>query len=202
MRILSSPTVVNSADQIVKNIIRAYLEPNKTFPELRIDRSASEFQRGLPRRIRESSLRTARLALKVATGKRSQSFHGVPFSFPAPKYTSRWAYCAFRDRGSQHENGYGRVIEDRPGATAENFFSHRTRTIAAHDDEIGTTNLGRRRQQCCDWAAVGSDRSLRRGGHAMPIERPRWQHHLPKAGPRQPLRSLLFPLRSEVASRR
>jgi len=35
MRILSSPTVVHSADQIVKNIIRAYLEPNKTFPELR-----------------------------------------------------------------------------------------------------------------------------------------------------------------------
>jgi hypothetical protein len=35
MRILSSSTVVNSADQIVKNIIRVYLEPNKTFPELR-----------------------------------------------------------------------------------------------------------------------------------------------------------------------
>ena len=35
MRILSSPTVVNSADQIVKTVIRAYLEPNKTFPELR-----------------------------------------------------------------------------------------------------------------------------------------------------------------------
>src|SRR5262245_4828708 len=35
MRILSSPTVVNSADQIVKNIIHIYLEPNKTFPELR-----------------------------------------------------------------------------------------------------------------------------------------------------------------------
>jgi hypothetical protein len=35
MRILSSPRVVNSADEIVKNIIRAYLEPNKTFPELR-----------------------------------------------------------------------------------------------------------------------------------------------------------------------
>ena len=35
MRILFSSTVVNSADQIVKNIIRVYLEPNKTFPELR-----------------------------------------------------------------------------------------------------------------------------------------------------------------------
>ena len=35
MRILSSPAVVNNADQIVKNIIRANLEPNKTFPELR-----------------------------------------------------------------------------------------------------------------------------------------------------------------------
>jgi len=35
MRILSSSIVVNSADQIVKDIIRVYLEPNKTFPELR-----------------------------------------------------------------------------------------------------------------------------------------------------------------------
>jgi hypothetical protein len=35
MRILSSTTVVNSADQIVRRIIKAYLEPNKTFPELR-----------------------------------------------------------------------------------------------------------------------------------------------------------------------
>jgi hypothetical protein len=35
MRILSLPRVLNSVDQIVKNIIRAYLEPNKTFPELR-----------------------------------------------------------------------------------------------------------------------------------------------------------------------
>jgi hypothetical protein len=35
MRILSSTTVVNSADQIVRSIIKAYLEPNKTFPELR-----------------------------------------------------------------------------------------------------------------------------------------------------------------------
>jgi hypothetical protein len=35
MRILSSTTVVNSADQIVRGIIKAYLEPNKTFPELR-----------------------------------------------------------------------------------------------------------------------------------------------------------------------
>jgi hypothetical protein len=34
MRILSTPTVVESADQIVKRIVRAYLEPNKTFPEL------------------------------------------------------------------------------------------------------------------------------------------------------------------------
>ena len=35
MRILSSTTVVDSADQIVRRIIKAYLEPNKTFPELR-----------------------------------------------------------------------------------------------------------------------------------------------------------------------
>jgi hypothetical protein len=35
MRVLSSPKVVDSADQIVKEIIHAYLEPNKTFPELR-----------------------------------------------------------------------------------------------------------------------------------------------------------------------
>jgi hypothetical protein len=35
MRVLSSATVVDSADQIVKTIIDSYLEPNKTFPELR-----------------------------------------------------------------------------------------------------------------------------------------------------------------------
>jgi hypothetical protein len=35
MRILCTPAVVESADQIVKTIIQAYLQPNKTFPELR-----------------------------------------------------------------------------------------------------------------------------------------------------------------------
>src|SRR5262245_39035406 len=35
MRALSSARVVDSADQIVKKIINAYLEPNKTLPELR-----------------------------------------------------------------------------------------------------------------------------------------------------------------------
>ena len=35
MRVLSSARVVDSADQIVKKIINAYLEPNKTLPELR-----------------------------------------------------------------------------------------------------------------------------------------------------------------------
>jgi len=35
MRTLSSANVVDRADQIVKKIINAYLEPNKTFPELR-----------------------------------------------------------------------------------------------------------------------------------------------------------------------
>jgi hypothetical protein len=35
MRVLSSARVVHCADQIVKTIIAAYLEPNKTFPELR-----------------------------------------------------------------------------------------------------------------------------------------------------------------------
>jgi hypothetical protein len=35
MRVLSSPGVIESADQIVKKIISAYLdEPNKTFPDL------------------------------------------------------------------------------------------------------------------------------------------------------------------------
>ena len=47
---------------------------------------------------------------------------------------------------SQHENGYGRVIEDRPGATAKNFFSQRTCTIAPHDEKIGTASLGCRRK--------------------------------------------------------
>ncbi len=35
MRVLSSKPVVDSADQILKRIINSYLEPNKTFPELR-----------------------------------------------------------------------------------------------------------------------------------------------------------------------
>lgn len=35
MRILSSAEVVDSADQILKRIVDTYLEPNKTFPELR-----------------------------------------------------------------------------------------------------------------------------------------------------------------------
>lgn len=35
MRVLSSPKVVASADQIARRIIDTYLEPNKTFPELR-----------------------------------------------------------------------------------------------------------------------------------------------------------------------
>jgi hypothetical protein len=35
MRVLSSASVVRTADQIVKKIIDTYLEPNKTFPELR-----------------------------------------------------------------------------------------------------------------------------------------------------------------------
>ena len=35
MRILSSSAVVDSADQMIKEIVNTYLEPNKTFPELR-----------------------------------------------------------------------------------------------------------------------------------------------------------------------
>ena len=35
MRVLSSANVVDHADQIVKQILNAYLEPNKTVPELR-----------------------------------------------------------------------------------------------------------------------------------------------------------------------
>ena len=35
MRIVSSAAVVDSADQILKKIADTYLEPNKTFPELR-----------------------------------------------------------------------------------------------------------------------------------------------------------------------
>jgi hypothetical protein len=35
MRVVSSTSVVECADQIVKKIIATYLEPNKTFPELR-----------------------------------------------------------------------------------------------------------------------------------------------------------------------
>ena len=35
MRVLSSPHVIECADRIVKRIIDTYLEPNKTFPELR-----------------------------------------------------------------------------------------------------------------------------------------------------------------------
>jgi ABC-type multidrug transport system fused ATPase/permease subunit len=35
MRIMSSETVVNRADLLLKKIIYSYLEPNKTFPELR-----------------------------------------------------------------------------------------------------------------------------------------------------------------------
>jgi hypothetical protein len=35
MRVLSSARVIDSADQIAKKIINAYLEPNKTVPELR-----------------------------------------------------------------------------------------------------------------------------------------------------------------------
>jgi len=34
MRALSSTRVVNSADQIVKDIVNSYLKPNKTIPEL------------------------------------------------------------------------------------------------------------------------------------------------------------------------
>jgi hypothetical protein len=34
MRVLSSVSVVKRADQILKEIINAYLEPNKSFPEL------------------------------------------------------------------------------------------------------------------------------------------------------------------------
>jgi len=50
MRVLSSATVLHSADQIVREIIDKYLEPNKTFPELREmthkrnDRPSSQFQ--------------------------------------------------------------------------------------------------------------------------------------------------------------
>ena len=35
MRILSSAAVLDSANQILKKIVDTYLEPNKTFPELR-----------------------------------------------------------------------------------------------------------------------------------------------------------------------
>jgi hypothetical protein len=59
------------------------------------------------------------------------------------------------------------MIEHRLGATAENFFSHWTCTIAPHDEKIGTARLGRRRQQGCDSMAVGSDRSWF-GLQAMP----------------------------------
>jgi hypothetical protein len=47
---------------------------------------------------------------------------------------------------SQHENGYGRVIEERPGATAKNLISQRTCTIDPHDEKIGTACLGFRRK--------------------------------------------------------
>ena len=35
MRIMSSAAVANSADRMLKKIVDTYLEPNKTFPELR-----------------------------------------------------------------------------------------------------------------------------------------------------------------------
>jgi hypothetical protein len=35
MRIVSSAAVVEGADRILKKIVDTYLEPNKTFPELR-----------------------------------------------------------------------------------------------------------------------------------------------------------------------
>ena len=35
MRIMSSAAVADSADQMLKKIVDSYLEPNKTFPELR-----------------------------------------------------------------------------------------------------------------------------------------------------------------------
>ena len=34
MRMLSSAAVIDSADQLLKQIVNTYLEPNKTFPEL------------------------------------------------------------------------------------------------------------------------------------------------------------------------
>jgi hypothetical protein len=51
------------------------------------------------------------------------------------------------------------VIEERPGATAKNFFSQLTCTIASHDEKIGTASLGCRRQQGGDLLAIGFDRS-------------------------------------------
>jgi hypothetical protein len=35
MRIVSSAAVIDSADRMLKKIVNSYLEPNKTFPELR-----------------------------------------------------------------------------------------------------------------------------------------------------------------------
>jgi hypothetical protein len=42
MRVLSSPRVLASAEQVRQKIIDTYLEPNKTFPELRemVDKKA------------------------------------------------------------------------------------------------------------------------------------------------------------------
>ena len=95
--------------------------------------------------------------MKVAPGKRSRSFRGV--FIPGSEDILADGLTALSEIArSQHENGYGRVIEDRPGATAKDFFSQRTCTIAPHYEKIGTTSLGRRRQQGWDWMAVGSDR--------------------------------------------
>src|SRR6516162_3423849 len=94
--------------------------------------------------------------MNVAIGKRS-------LSGQLPRKIAR----------SQHENRYCRMIENRLGATAKNFFSQRTCTIAAHDEKIGTASLGRRRKQHCDWTVVGSDRSWF-GSEAMPCQLSRY----------------------------
>ena len=88
IRMLSSPRVVDCADQIVKEIIHAYLVPNKTFPELRkmadsglIDplHNFSEACRAESKRLRFGRPPSSRM--NVGVRKCGDYFQGVLFTF-------------------------------------------------------------------------------------------------------------------------
>src|ERR1700741_2059659 len=84
MRALSSKTVVQRAEDVARKILDTYLEPDKSFVELREmghrwhDRSVARLQRRVPRRVRRNAVN----AILSFTPRIQSAFRVVPPKIP------------------------------------------------------------------------------------------------------------------------